>query len=619
MPRLWAQLPVLSATLALAAVGCHATTPEPLPDAARESGVALQASPASLVIRPGGSGQIRFQARDDAQRPLAHYPVDFAIVPYGSGARLSTSRSLTDASGETVVEVIVGRLPDTAALVSLSVVATCPGAPAASVDILVTTNAYSVEILPVPADDLLGSVQLEATRLYFYDNLACKDLDIYDIGDSSSLARGPHLVPANSSLTVHGVAASGVHAVVGLGLNSEQTVVIGGCVDIPGAALLEAETMRATLLLDQLFPTLSGTFAVSSDFQLNPPPSALSAIRSAWQQWQRCPYDPARLWLDCALAALGPDADSCVPAENLGTLGELVAARRGTPLPGTQPSASQTPCRGALDDDGDPSLEVAVDALFANTRDQLDAAALAALPTELTTLLDDVRLGSRLSISRASDASTYWAEHRLLFVTFPDARSRPITLGINEPLQAGQDAVLAVPIPAASGILATFKAGQLSLSNHGFTLHLGTAARHAFETASLGARNAKSTDAFVARIFALAQLADQRNALAGCAAFDAIVCDQVELARGCIVDACQTGLIALGRTLAGAFDHLNGSALDFHLSGSAPVVDLDGDGRADALGNTGIAAGLWSAMIEASSGTHVTYGYWLATRDSASP
>ena len=82
--------------------------------------------------------------------------------------------------------------------------------------------------------------------------------------------------------------------------------------------------------------------------------------------------------------------------------------------------------------------------------------------------------------------------------------------------------------------------------------------------------------------------------------------------------------VALGRTLAGAFDSLDGVGLDFRLSGSAPVIDLDGDGRADALGNTGIAGGpavgpgLWSATIEARAGTHVTYGSWLATRDPAS-
>lgn len=611
--------------LALAAASCRVTTPEPLPDIARESGVELLASPTSLVIRPGGSGRIRFQARDEAQRPLAYYPVDFAIVPDTAGARLSTLHGLTDPSGGAVVEVIVGPLPDNTALASFVVVATSPGSPSKPVDILVTTNAYTVEIFPVPADDLLGFVQLEATHLYFYDSLACQDLDIYDLGSSVAQARAPNRVAANDSYVYRGVAASGVHAVVGLGLDSAQTVIIGGCVDIPGAALLEAETMRATLLLDRLFPALSGTFAVSSDFQLNPPPSALGTIRSAWQQWQRCPYDPARLWLDCALAALGPNPNSCIPsAGSGGTLAELVSTRRGTPLPGTSPSANDTPCRGALDTAGNPGLEVAVDALFANAREQLAATALGALPAELATLLAYVRLGSRLSIANAGDANTSWAEHRLLVVTFPNALARPIVLGVNQPIQAGQDAVLAVPVPAASRILATFKSGQLSLPDHGFTLHLGTAARHAFETASLGARNARGTDAFVQSIFSLAQLADQRNALTGCAAFDAIVCDHVAYARGCIVDACQAGLVALGRTLAGAFDSLDGVGLDFQLSGSAPVVDLDGDGRADALGNTGIAGGpavgpgLWSAVIEARAGTHEVYGSWLATRDPAS-
>jgi hypothetical protein len=631
MPRPCKPVAVLATALSLVVGGCGKTTPEPLPEVARESGVTLDADPDWLVIRPSGSGRLRFQAHDEAERPLAYYPVDFSIESEPGqgtvGARLSTQHSLTNLAGETAVEVMVGPLANQDRPVAFWVLATCPGAPPMRASILVTTNAYSVEILPLPADDLLGSGQLVTTVLYFYDNAACAAVDLFDIDSSATQARAPQPVPASSSFVFQGVAASGVHAVVGLGLDSTQTVLAGGCVDVPGTALLEAETMRATLVLDHLFPALSGTFAVSSDFQLNPLPKALDRIRAAWQQWQRCPYDPARLWLDCTLAALGPAPDACVPiVGNTGSFSDLVSASRGAPLPETLTSTTDAPCRGATDSGGNPSLEVAVDALFTGARGQLSAAALGSLPSELTVLLGDVRLTSRLSIAKATDANTYWAEHRLLAMTFPNALSGPVVLGIDEPAQANeQNRTLAVPIPAASGILATFAAGQFFLPNHGFTLRLGTATRYAFEIASLGARNgAKSTDAFVESIFSLAQLADPRNALAGCAAFDAVVCDRVEEARGCIVDACRAGLVALGRKLVGSFDDLDGSGLDFHLWGSAPVVDLDADGRADALGTTGIAGGvavgpgLWSAIIDARAGPHVAYGSWLAARDPAS-
>ena len=617
MPRPWAPLHVLCATLA--AAGCRVSTPEPLPDAARESGAQLLVSPDSLVIRPGGSGRIRFQARDQASlRPLAYYPVDFAYdPPDGTDVRLSTLRSLTDPSGETVVEVIVGPLASRDRPVDFWVIATCPGATPAQSHVLVTTNAYSVEVIPVPADDLLAPGQLATTRLYFYDSAACADVDLYDIDSSLDQARTPVMVAPNSSYRFQGVAASGVHAVVGLGLDSAETVVAGGCADIPGAALLEAETMRATLVLDRLFPAISGAFALSSEFQLNPPPPALAAILSAWQQWQRCPYDPARLWLDCTLAAVGPEPSSCVPQPgSAGTLADLVAARRGTvvaPLPGTLAAATDTPCHGSEDSQGNPSLEVAIDALFTNARGQLTAAALGAFPAELATLLDDVRFSSRLSLADVGVPNTYWAEHRLLAVTFPHARS-PITLGIDEPLQPGQHAVLAVPTPATSGIVATFRAGQLFLPTHALTLRLGAAARCAFEIASLPVRDgAQRTDAFVESVFALAQSSDQHTTLLGCAAFDAAVCDDIGQPRGCIVQACRAGLDALSRRLIDAFDGLDGIGPDFRLSGSAPVIDLDNDGRADGLG-----AGLWSAMIEARGGTHGMWGTWSATQDPAS-
>ena len=137
---------------------------------------------------------------------------------------------------------------------------------------------------------------------------------------------------------------------------------------------------------------------------------------------------------------------------------------------------------------------------------------------------------------------------------------------------------------SVSGILATLKAGQLSIPSHGFTLRLGTTARYAFEGTSLKSRGAQDASSLVNAVFALAQEIDHGNVLSGCYALDAVVCDQLNQSRLCLFDACQTGLAALATRLAGAFDSLDGVGLDFFLSGSTPVVDLTGDGLADALG-----------------------------------
>ena len=621
MTRSRTLLRVVCLLFAMAVASCRADAPAPPPTNLRASGLVLAATPKSLVIRPGSSGRIRFRVVDDANLPVAGYPVDFAIDGGGdtASAKLSTARALTGASGDAVVEVIVGSLARNDRPAALSVLATCPGSTGAQADILVTTNAYSVEILPVPSDDLLGSKSVAASRLYFYDNSACADLDIHDVGASVNQARAPHVVAANTSFVFSGVAASGVHAVIGLGLDSAGTAQIGGCVDVPGTALIESETVRATLFMDHLFPSPSGTFLVASNFQLAPPPSALTTIRSAWQQWARCPLDPARLWIDCTIAALdtNPGASACIPVPGaVGTLGDLLLAKRGivaSPLSATLASASDTPCHGAVDSAGNPSLEYSVDALFSAARDALSTSRLSAFPTELAVLLDAIGITSRMTISQGNDSNSYWVRHDLLGLTFPDALS-PLSFEVQ---------TLGLTVTAESEIPASLKADQLSIPSHGFTLRLGTSARYAFEATSLKSRNVRDSAGLVMAVLGLAQWNDQASSLTGCAAMDAVACAQINRGRGCLLSACQAGLDALAQNLAAAFDRLDGDAIDFWLSGSAPVVDLDADGQADALGTAasagGVSAGpgLWSAEMQARSGSYVTYGSWYATRTTA--
>jgi hypothetical protein len=106
---------------------------------------------------------------------------------------------------------------------------------------------------------------------------------------------------------------------------------------------------------------------------------------------------------------------------------------------------------------------------------------------------------------------------------------------------------------------------------------------------------------------------------------DAAACEQIQQTKGCLLDACQRGLAALAAKLAGQFNLLDGSGLDFQLSGSAPVVDLDKDGRADALGMTTrtgsvpAGAGVWSAAFGTRTGIYATLGSWTASRVVAAP
>lgn len=613
---------------ALAATGCRSHAPLPLPDAAGASGLSLSATPDSLVIRPSSSGRIRFVLTGEQNQPVPNYPLDFAIPPSSSAygtvdARLSSDQGLTDSNGAAVLEIIVGSLPSDNSPAAFSVTATCQGSAGAKVEITVTTNAYSVEILPVPASDLLGSVPIVNTRLLFYDDATCGTLDLTNLSAASTKPRPARYADVNLSVVFHGVAASGSHAVVGLGLDSNIFVQIGGCVDILGASLFESETIRATLFMDRLFPVPTGTYKVASDFKLIPPPSELAVIQSVWRQWARCPIDPARLWLDCTLDALATDAATdpldCVPVPGAeGPLGDQLLPHRGqvvAPTGGTSTSTTDTPCRGQTDSDGNASLEAIVDDLFSGKRDQLVGAKLGALPDEIAGLLDELRIDSQMTIATDSDINSYTIEHDLLGVTFPDGLA-PIEL---------KTPALGLPVSSVSGILATLKAGQLSIPRHGFTLRLGTVSRYAFEATSLESRGADDSGGLVRAVFGLAQRSDAGTMLSGCSALDAALCDQFKQARGCLLDACQKGLSALASKLAGPFDKLDGTDLDFFLSGYAPVVDSDGDGHADALGLGGrlgsvfAGPGLWSATLDAQGGGYVVYGSWTASRLTNAP
>jgi hypothetical protein len=211
--------------------------------------------------------------------------------------------------------------------------------------------------------------------------------------------------------------------------------------------------------------------------------------------------------------------------------------------------------------------------------------------------------------------NTYSVEHDLLNIIFPNALS-PTSLKV---------ATLGLPVSSVSGIPATFRAGQLSFPSHGFTLRLGTTSRYAFEATSIKSRGAADAGSLVKTIFDLARRTDQGTTLTGCSALDAAACQQIQQDKGCLLDACQRGLTALAAKLAEQFNLLDGDGLDFVLSGSAPVVDLDGDRRADALGldtRTGSLPanpGVWSALLGTRAGSYSTYGSWTASRVTSAP
>jgi hypothetical protein len=130
---------------------------------------------------------------------------------------------------------------------------------------------------------------------------------------------------------------------------------------------------------------------------------------------------------------------------------------------------------------------------------------------------------------------------------------------------------------------------------------------------------------FVQALTNLATHNENGTALRGCDALDSLLCAEVGQASGCVSAACVSGLQALSQRLDASFAALDGQDLDFFLSGSAPIIDRDGDGHADALGSANPAAssspvstgpGLWLSTFKNRTGTTNVYGSWSAERVS---
>jgi hypothetical protein len=598
-----------------------------LPDAGIPAGLTMDVSPPTLVIRPGSSGRALFSLRDANGAAVPNYLLSFTAVdekgnPAPLDARLSAPQVLTQDDGSAAIEIMLGNWAGESMPISFAVKASCAGAVTAQVDVMVTTNAYSVEVVPVAAEDLLGTgaANVKTTRFLFYDDTTCGELDLTDLAkltSGSARPRTPHTVAAYASWFFSGIAGTGSSAVVGIGLDSNTFPQISGCVDIAGSSLSESQTMLVTLYMDRLYPIPRGKFNVSSDFVLTPAPTALGPAQSTWAAWSRCGLDPARLWLDCTLDALSTTASDpldCIPIEGAeGALGASIVTRRGTvvaPVSGATSSGTGTSCRASLDKSGNRSLESIIDGLFASARAQLQASKLDTFSDEIASLLGEIRLDSQLSVTDADSINNFLVDHSLVQITFPGAIA-PISL---------KTASLGLPYASAQ-VQATLKAGQLSLATHAFTLRLGSTTRAAFEATSLKSRGAEDAGSLVKAVFGLAQWKDNTGTLTGCAALDAAVCDQLKQARGCLSNACQSGLTALASKLDQAFDGLDGDGFDFKLSsGVAPVVDFGGDGLADALGLGGgagtVSAGVgsWLATFNARDGDYVAYGSWTASR-----
>jgi hypothetical protein len=602
----FAQVPARGrwALLVASAVACSSRVLPPLPDAAVIEPSFINTTSDTEAIPPFGSRQLVFLVRGQQKQAVPGAVIHFTIVddpntPGSGGARLSFSNAITDDDGAVTLQVIAGQGLTKEKPLTFNVQASVGNVDPLPVPIFVTSVPLaSVEIVPVILDQS-STDTVAKIRIYFYDDTPCSNVSL---AHPAPPMRGVRTTaPANFSSVV----TSGVHAVLGQGSDAQGNLVNEGCTDVLGASLSADRVVRVLLPLARLYPSPEGKFLAVSQFPFALPGTA--SAQAKWADLSSDACDPARLWLDCTIDALsGSSAEDpldCQPVDGgEGTLGALLAAGRAV-------DSGASGCADSLDASGNPSLDAKVHALFAAA--PLDALQLAALPTELGQDLTGLTVQSTLTVTAIGTSNVFNINHELTALALPNA-----TLHSPIPMAA-----LASPSPVAEFATGVSLAGVLNITTpparpHGFTLELGSAARSTFATYSLKPRLGEAdVSAFMESLVNLATRDDNGAVLRGCDALDSLLCAEVAQTPGCVRDACILGLKALKQRLDTSFSALDGQGLDFFLSGSAPIVDRDGDGHAEALGSTSDALtgpGVWSALFKSSAGTASVYGTWTA-------
>ncbi len=580
--------------------GCSEPTGAPA-DAGADRTLTLRADP-EINVNPSESRDVLFLLVNARGAPVSDGVVQFSIVddpPFSEakGATLSHGTGVTDVQGRVLLQILAGNPT------FFKIRASTARAPDVFVVVFVSSGAHAAaEIVPVVAPDSGDSFEgINTVRLIFHDNATCAKTPF----DKVPEFRPARTLPIETSALFSSISTDKPHAVVGLGLDGAGIVQMRGCIDLPGAILLLQEPIRVFLPLLPWRPTPDGRYRAQSYLRLTTMPRAATQIAEAWGDLSACPSDPARLWLDCTIDALGGTSASdpldCRPGpDDDRAFGGRLAARRGTA------ASVGMRCRNGQDAAGKPSLDVIVERLFGMPRAPI-ATALDALARDAGRPFMEFRLTSTLRITPAATGQ-FSIEHKLESVELTARPDEKISIDLN---------TLGLPGQQAKFVNAQLRRNELRISDHGFTLRPGLLARLGFIRTSLRSRGApQDVGAFVTALFSTATVTAGPQPTAGCGALDAVVCADLGESSGCLGMACIQGLSTLTRHLEGSFSALDGEDLDFHMQGVVPVVDRDNDKVAEALGGLSgvVSPGVWIGEVRSRAGNTPVTGFWAADR-----
>jgi hypothetical protein len=605
----------LAAALALATLGasCGSSPENAAPPTTPRT---LTPEAMSIWLGPSRMGAARFQLFGPTGAPLPSASVAFSILDNpdtlgqeAQGATLVNVNATTDAMGYADAGIMTG-MPTTFVMRATSADAL------AEVTIIVTAEGRvgAVDVAPFYVSPggraALGAI---STEIRMYDNnLRCADLPLrapprttvpmLKVSSSGSLAGVAHY---------KFVATNVGHAILARAMNDKGIVLAIGCTDLPGPALVAGDAVQVSVPMVDVGSDPVGHYLAITPLTIAPPLAAAATLGATWRDLTDCPLDPAQLWLDCTLDALGPTSDAdpldCVPATapgGDGALGDELSALRGVAVAG--PDGMPTACRGSKTAMGTISIDAVTQGLYGSPL-PLPLLRLAAAADDAAHLFDTLKLDSTIDLDADPTARTVGVTHTLTNLTF--ALPAEMT---SVALQR-----LGLPVLSVSTTGTIDDDDVLSIAQHGFTLRLGTAARVAFGTIGLLRRGLPAdVRGLVMSIAALAHSED--GALSGCAALDAALCGRVARAPGCLVAACGNGLDALATRLSSSFDAADGTGLDLYLAGKAPLLDNYGNGQAGKLGDLKIAAqeGTWTVDLRPRGGRRTVRALWEASRQT---
>ncbi|MDB4981422.1 MAG: hypothetical protein JWM82_2174, partial [Myxococcales bacterium] len=322
---------------AMASLAACGGPPETVP--APTTPRSLQATPETVWVQPGQTGTASFLVRGPTGAPLPGATVAFAIVDdpetpgsEAQGATLAAVSGSADATGNCDAHLTAG-MPAV-----FRVRATTANATAEVVVIVARGLVSSVDVAPffsTPKTALVAST----IQILFFDNGACRNLSLRHPPQPQRTTRSVQAAGAVSRFQFVSTAVG--HAIVGRAIDARGALVALGCIDLPGPTLVAGVTVQVALPLADAGPDPTGTFAATTSLALSPAPAAAGIIAATWRDLTDCPLDPAQLWLDCTIDALGDVSDGdpldCVPSTKPGgegPLGDALAALRGAWQPG---------------------------------------------------------------------------------------------------------------------------------------------------------------------------------------------------------------------------------------------------------------------------------------------